>query len=298
MIEFGEQLRRAREEKGMTQQTLAEQLYVTRQSVSRWECGDRYPDLITTKKISQILDVSLDDLLSANEMEKVVERNPIIENKAINAAVIVMYAFLLFSCLVTFSSRIIIAFMSELSDVSFSPDRILQIAIWMFIPAVMTFTFGYGLVNSARGLLSPKKTGIIILISFVYVIIERTQQIYTPKDILLHSSVIFLINNIIFYLPCAAGAAASYLYFIKGKKNLLWALIITAASMLNFYVSVMIGAGSIRFLSDNVTPITGDDYSTNETLNMITGCTLCAIIIYQTWALYKKRKTAAQPQNA
>ena len=45
MVEFGEQLRKAREEKGMTQQSLAEQLYVTRQSVSRWECGDRYPDL-------------------------------------------------------------------------------------------------------------------------------------------------------------------------------------------------------------------------------------------------------------
>ena len=39
MVEFGEQLRKAREEKGMTQQSLAEQLYVTRQSVSRWEIG-------------------------------------------------------------------------------------------------------------------------------------------------------------------------------------------------------------------------------------------------------------------
>ena len=39
MVEFGEQLRKAREAKGMTQQTLAEHLYVTRQAVSRWECG-------------------------------------------------------------------------------------------------------------------------------------------------------------------------------------------------------------------------------------------------------------------
>ena len=79
MVEFGEQLRRAREGKGMTQQSLAEQLYVTRQSVSRWECGDRYPDLLTTKKISQILDVSLDDLLAGKDMVKLVERNPVIE---------------------------------------------------------------------------------------------------------------------------------------------------------------------------------------------------------------------------
>ena len=101
MVEFGEQLRRAREAKGMTQQSLAEQLYVTRQSVSRWECGDRYPDLLTTKKISQILEVSLDDLLSGKEMTKVVERNPVVENKIANNIMIVLYAFVVLSYLIT-----------------------------------------------------------------------------------------------------------------------------------------------------------------------------------------------------
>ena len=37
MAEFGEQLRKAREEKGITQQTLAENVYVTRQTISRYE---------------------------------------------------------------------------------------------------------------------------------------------------------------------------------------------------------------------------------------------------------------------
>ena len=37
MAEFGENLKRVREEKGITQQTLADYLYVTRQAVSRWE---------------------------------------------------------------------------------------------------------------------------------------------------------------------------------------------------------------------------------------------------------------------
>ena len=94
MVEFGEQLRRAREGKGMTQQSLAEQLYVTRQSVSRWECGDRYPDLLTTKKISQILDVSLDDILAGKDMVKLVERNPVIEKKSANYIMIALYAFI------------------------------------------------------------------------------------------------------------------------------------------------------------------------------------------------------------
>ena len=101
MVEFGEQLRRAREEKGMTQQSLAELLYVTRQAVSRWECGDRYPDLLTTKKISLLLDVSLDDLLSGKEMKKEVERNPVIENKAANNIMIMLYAFVVVSFIIS-----------------------------------------------------------------------------------------------------------------------------------------------------------------------------------------------------
>ena len=38
-MEFGERLKQAREKKGMTQQTLADRLFVTRQTVSRWENG-------------------------------------------------------------------------------------------------------------------------------------------------------------------------------------------------------------------------------------------------------------------
>ena len=90
MVEFGEQLRRAREKNGITQQSLAEQLSVSRQTVSHWECGDRYPDLVMTEKISQILDISIEDLLSEKDMTKVAERNPVIENKMINSLMIVL----------------------------------------------------------------------------------------------------------------------------------------------------------------------------------------------------------------
>ena len=55
MAEFGENLKNVREQKGYTQQTLADHLYVTRQAVSRWEGGSRYPDLMTAKKMAQFL---------------------------------------------------------------------------------------------------------------------------------------------------------------------------------------------------------------------------------------------------
>lgn len=80
MAEFGENLKRVREEKGITQQTLADQLYVTRQTVSRWEGGSRYPDLMTAKKMAQYLEVSLDDLLSDDDMKLYVQKSAILEN--------------------------------------------------------------------------------------------------------------------------------------------------------------------------------------------------------------------------
>lgn len=77
-IEFGEKLKACREEKGMTQQTLADKLYVTRQAVSRWECGARYPDLITAKRIAEELEVSLDELVSGEKYIRDIEKEPVI----------------------------------------------------------------------------------------------------------------------------------------------------------------------------------------------------------------------------
>ena len=156
MVEFGEQLRRAREEKGMTQQSLAEQLYVTRQAVSRWECGDRYPDLLTTKKISQILEVSLDDLLSGKEMEKVVERNPVIEKKSVNNIMIALYAFVVISFFITIVDIIIrFPLQSEMIDY----NDIQAIVINVLALLIQIVFFAYGFVNAIRGMLSPKRMG-------------------------------------------------------------------------------------------------------------------------------------------
>lgn len=91
MAEFGEQLRKAREEKGITQQTLAENVYVTRQTISRYENGERYPDIVTLKKLSSVLGVSTDYLLGDDEIAKVVEKNPIVDKPLFNNITIALY---------------------------------------------------------------------------------------------------------------------------------------------------------------------------------------------------------------
>jgi transcriptional regulator with XRE-family HTH domain len=49
-VKFGEAIKKRREQLGLTQQDLAEKLFVSRQTVCRWENGSRYPDLVMAKK--------------------------------------------------------------------------------------------------------------------------------------------------------------------------------------------------------------------------------------------------------
>lgn len=130
------------------------------------------------KKISQILNISLDDLLSDNEMKNVVERNPVIENKTLNATVIVLYAFLLFPLLVIIPDRIIQYF---LSVNQFSTVVNIGTLLIIFSSGILAAVFGYGLYNSLRGQLSPKKTGLIIIVSFAFLSIETANNIISQK---------------------------------------------------------------------------------------------------------------------
>ena len=99
MAEFGENLKRVREEKGVTQQTLADYLYVTRQAISRWEGGSRYPDLMTAKKMAQYLGISLDELLSDEDMKLYAEKNAIMESSGAKKVQLLIFAVALMSAI-------------------------------------------------------------------------------------------------------------------------------------------------------------------------------------------------------
>lgn len=54
-----------RTKKGLSQDELAEKLYVTRQAVSRWETGETIPNTETLKRLSKLFDVSINTLLGS-----------------------------------------------------------------------------------------------------------------------------------------------------------------------------------------------------------------------------------------
>ncbi|MCI8834965.1 MAG: helix-turn-helix transcriptional regulator [Ruminococcus sp.] len=60
---FSENLKHYRKLRYMTQQELAKKLFITRQAVSTYENGIRHCDLDTLIRITQILGISLDDLI-------------------------------------------------------------------------------------------------------------------------------------------------------------------------------------------------------------------------------------------
>jgi len=77
-MEFNEKLQELRKDKGLTQEELAEILYVSRTAVSKWESGRGYPNIESLKEISKFFEVSIDDLLSGEKLLSLAEK----ENKS------------------------------------------------------------------------------------------------------------------------------------------------------------------------------------------------------------------------
>lgn len=64
---FGEKLKKARKEAGLTQEQLAERINVSRSAVAKWETDKGMPDINNLKVISELVDVSVDYLLDEGE---------------------------------------------------------------------------------------------------------------------------------------------------------------------------------------------------------------------------------------
>lgn len=64
---FGEKLKAERNKKGWSQEELAEKLFVSRQSVSKWENGQNYPSIEILIKISDLFEATIDELLRSDE---------------------------------------------------------------------------------------------------------------------------------------------------------------------------------------------------------------------------------------
>ena len=72
-MEFHEKLQELRKNRGLTQEELAQALYVSRTAISKWESGRGYPSIDSLKEISRFFSVTIDDLICPQEIITVAE---------------------------------------------------------------------------------------------------------------------------------------------------------------------------------------------------------------------------------
>ena len=59
---IGSRLKEQRQARGISRKELAEQMEVTVQTISRWETGDRLPDIVTFMRLASLLGISVEEL--------------------------------------------------------------------------------------------------------------------------------------------------------------------------------------------------------------------------------------------
>ena len=74
-MEFHEKLQELRKRNGLTQEELAEKLYVSRAAVSKWESGRGYPNIDSLKALAKFFSVTIDELLSGEEALTIAEED-------------------------------------------------------------------------------------------------------------------------------------------------------------------------------------------------------------------------------
>lgn len=95
-MELGETLKRARQERELTQEALAERLGVSRQTISNWENNRSYPDIMSVIALGELYAISLDELLKGdrNMLGHLEESTNVVKSRRRLAAAVLAAAYL------------------------------------------------------------------------------------------------------------------------------------------------------------------------------------------------------------
>lgn len=276
MAEFGENIRKAREEMGITQQTLADKLYVTRQAVSRWENGSRYPDLLTAKALAKSLDTTLDDLLTDDDMRTYPEVNPVIEYPLTKRVQTALFA-------AAFAINLILTiwyFFYNITDIrafgigNESVLRITYFSTYIIIISVLL----YGVVKSIKDTVNPKATACIMT---AIVSVDFVSNVFF--ELLTDSPAWFGLLN---YALIDILFIVSVLRFYYSKK--------LYRPILIYVLTGLVAALNLASYIHNLISVIGTadlrKFLTNGTLKLAAVLMIEILFIYMTAVLYRKRK--------
>lgn len=116
-MKIGDKLKKARMDKNLTQEEVAEKIFVSRQSISNWENNKTYPDIGNVLALSDLYQISLDELLkgSDNFMEHLEESTDLVKSNKKLMALIVL----------ALIAMIVMAIFTE-----FLPERVFLVSIF------------------------------------------------------------------------------------------------------------------------------------------------------------------------
>lgn len=87
---FGEFIYQKRKKKGLTQEEMGRLLGVTNKAISKWEVGETLPDVTMLKPLAELLEVSVDELLSQKELK--IEEKKIVKHNVLLLVLVVVLA--------------------------------------------------------------------------------------------------------------------------------------------------------------------------------------------------------------
>ena len=98
-MELGSQIKKYRNELSLSQDALAEKVYVSRQTISNWENGKSYPDVNSLVLLSEVFQTSIDNLIKGDVevMKKQVRSEDIREFKRLNTLYFILFLTLMIS---------------------------------------------------------------------------------------------------------------------------------------------------------------------------------------------------------
>ena len=171
-MEFHKKLQELRKQKGLTQEELAEILFVSRTAISKWESGRGYPNIDSLKAISKFFSITVDKLLSGDELLTIAEEDHKKQESSVRDLIFGLLdcgmALLLFLPLFGQSSGSAVQAVSlpELTQIPFYLKRAYWIAVFgMTLFGILTLA----LQNCRRAFWVQNKSGISLLLSTVCV---------------------------------------------------------------------------------------------------------------------------------
>lgn len=98
-MELGKQIKKYRNNINLSQEQLAERIFVSRQTISNWENDKNYPDIKSLLLLSKVFEVSLDDLVKGDleEMKKQINNEDIKEFKKLDIILTIGFILVIFT---------------------------------------------------------------------------------------------------------------------------------------------------------------------------------------------------------